>query len=113
MNTKAVEPKTKLKIHVNKPLAIEPPELAGFYVDSVFKSWVVPRVDVALSRAFLNSQWRIDQAFPSNFVGLSPSASELFPATDGPQPKSRISESECVSLVIAERLILTNLFASA
>ena len=36
MNTKAVEPKTKLKI--NKSLAIEPPELAGFYVDSVFKS---------------------------------------------------------------------------
>ena len=35
MNTKAVEPKTKLKIHVNKSLAIEPPELAGFYVDSV------------------------------------------------------------------------------
>ena len=34
MNTKAVEPKTKLKI--NKSLAIEPPELAGFYVDSVF-----------------------------------------------------------------------------
>lgn len=46
-------------------------------------------------------------SFPSNFVGLSPSASELFAATDGPQPKSRISESECVSLVIAERLILT------
>ena len=38
MNTKAVEPKTKLKIHVNKSLAIEPPELAGFYVDSVFLS---------------------------------------------------------------------------
>jgi hypothetical protein len=50
MNTKAVEPKTKLKIHVNKSLAIEPPELAGFYVDSVFTSFIVcPRVDVALS----------------------------------------------------------------
>ena len=58
MNTKAVEPKTKLKI--NKSLAIEPPELAGFYVDSVFTSCIVcPRVDVALSRALLISQWRV------------------------------------------------------
>ena len=45
MNTKAVEPKTKLKIHVNKSLAIEPPELAGFYVDSV----CMPAVRIVLS----------------------------------------------------------------
>ena len=35
MNTKAVEPKTKLKI--NKSLAIEPPELAGFYVTAFLR----------------------------------------------------------------------------
>ena len=38
----------------------EPPELAGFYVNSVFTSFIVcPRVDVALSRALLISQWRV------------------------------------------------------
>ena len=58
MSTKAVEPKTKLKTN-HLRLSPEPPELAGFYVDSVFKSWVVPRVDVALSRALLISQWRV------------------------------------------------------
>jgi len=41
-------------------LSPEPPELAGFYVDSVFTSCIVcPRVDVALSRALLISQWRV------------------------------------------------------
>ena len=49
MNTKAVEPKTKLKINYLRS-SPEPPELAGFYVDSVFTSFIVcPRVDVALS----------------------------------------------------------------
>jgi len=98
MNTKAVEPKTKLKIHVNKPLAIEPPELAGFYVDSVFKSWVVPRVDVALSRAFLNSQWRIDQAFLA-----TSSASPQARANCSP-PRTALSLSPAYQKVSASRL---------
>ena len=59
MGTKAVEPKTKLKTN-HLRLSPEPPELAGFYVDSVFTSCIVcPRVDVALSRALLISQWRV------------------------------------------------------
>ena len=97
MNTKAVEPKTKLKIHVNKSLAIEPPELAGFYVDSVFKSWVVPRVDVALSRAFLNSQWRIDQAFLAT-LSASPQARANSP------PRMALSLSPAYQKVSASRL---------
>ena len=99
MNTKAVEPKTKLKIHVNKSLAIEPPELAGFYVDSVFTSCIVcPRVDVALFRAFLNSQWRIDQAFLATL-----SASPQARANCSP-PRMALSLSPAYQKVSASRL---------
>ena len=96
MNTKAVEPKTKLKI--NKSLAIEPPELAGFYVDSVFKSWVVPRVDVALSRAFLNSQWRIDQAFLATLSAFPQARANCTP------PRMALSLSPAYQKVSASRL---------
>ena len=38
MNTKAVEPKTKLKIHVNKSLAIEPLQSSRVSTSTAFLS---------------------------------------------------------------------------